>query len=146
MTNDEVVDGSFGAIDTTSLVAIQKVFFEEPLVDSAEFDDITNPRELIISLSDGVDSPGKFTIKWSINGNYSIHYSEAEVDFRFDHHPNPHSPMKHFHPPPDASREGAEESCIGVELDELVARGVLKAWRRWYESGGEVNPNEGDLP
>jgi len=146
MTNDERMDGSFGAVDTTSLVAIREVFFEEPLVDSAELDDITNPRELIISLSDGVDSLGKFTIKWSINGNYSIHYSEEDVDFRFDHHPNPHSPMKHFHPPPDASREGAEKSCIGVELDELVARGVLKAWRRWYESDGEENPNEGDLP
>jgi len=146
MTDDERVDARFGPTDTTSLEAIRKVFFEEPLVETVEFDDVTNPRKLTVYLSDGITSSGKFTVRSSTYGYYSIHYTEEGVEFRFDYHPNPHSPPKHFHPPPDASKEDAERSCIEVEVDELVARGVLKLWRRWYESDGTTDINEYDDP
>jgi|APHM01.1.fsa_nt_gi hypothetical protein len=146
MSEDGSVDESFGDIDTTSLEAIREVFYEEPLVESAGFDEITNPRKLNIEFSDGVTSSGTLTVRWSIRGYYSFHYSEEDIQFRFDHHDNPHSPKKHFHPPPSASTEGAEESCIEVEVDELVARAVLKLWRRWYESDGEIDSNKGEDP
>jgi len=140
-------DGRFGSTDTTSLEAFRDVFLEEPLVERAEFDDLTNPRELRVRLSDGVTSEGSFTVRWSARGYYSVHYSEEkDVQFRFDRHPNPHSPQKHFHPPPDASTQDAEPSCIEVETDELVARAVLKLWRRWYESDGDEYPNSGKKP
>jgi hypothetical protein len=34
----------------------------------------------------------------------------------------------------------------GVEVDEAVARAVLKPWRYWYDPGGENCPNEGTDP
>jgi len=142
---EEGVEG-FGPTDVTSLEAVREVFFEEPLVESAGFDDVANPRKLTVHLSDGVTSPGTFTVRWSVHGYYSMHYSEEGSEFRFDRHPNPHSPTEHFHPPPDASTERAERSCIRVEVDELVARAVLKLWRRWYGSDGDVSPNEAQDP
>ena len=150
MTDDvgeaEEDDRRFGSTDTTSLEAFRDVFLEEPLVEETEFDDSTNPRQLRVRLSDGVTSEGSFTVRWSIRGYYSVHYLEDGVEFRFDYHPNPHSPQKHFHPPPDASTEEAEKSCVEVETDELVSRAVLKLWRRWYESDGDVSPNGGKNP
>ncbi|MCH7660055.1 MAG: hypothetical protein IH933_05570 [Euryarchaeota archaeon] len=135
----------------------------EPFASEYSFDSSENPTTLSITLSDGFHGPERFDIRWSRRGYYSFHYREpdADLDFRFDRHPNPHndgcrpfpviadphrrspessdnrpyhSPEKHFHPPPDAARADAEPSCIEVELPDLVALAVVKAWRHGYES------------
>lgn len=65
---------------------------------------------------------------------YSFHYVDsADVNWRFDRHPNTHSPETHFHPPPDASTDDARPSCIEVEEVSLVTRAVHAMWRAAYE-------------
>lgn len=71
---------------------------------------------------------------WFRSGAYRFHYVDTEeVNWRFDRHPNTHSPAKHFHESPDAHSETAVASCITVEEPTLVARAVLNLWRRAYE-------------
>lgn len=129
---DETVPG-FGPIDVQSLQKIRYLFEEyEPLVEAAEFDDSLDPRVLHVELSEGFDHPGQFDVRWSTRNYYSYHYSEPRIDTRFDRHTNPHSPLEHFHPPPDAPRDGPA-SCIEVDKRELVTLAVIQCWRTAYE-------------
>lgn len=124
------IAGSFGPIDSTALSHIRTLFDDtEPLVEETEFDDPIAPTLLRVYLVDGFGSPGRFDIRWSEYDQYSIHYTETDLDCRFDFHPNPHSSNKHFHPPPDARSTAAVRSCIEVQRPELVALAVVQCWR-----------------
>jgi len=57
----------------------------------------------------------------------------AEVNWRFDRHPNTHSPETYFYPPSDAATATAEPSCIDVTEVSLVTRAVHALWRAAYE-------------
>lgn len=130
-----MADGNegFGPPDRVSLIAVRDTFERhEPLAETTTFDSALDPQLLSVELSAGFDEPGRFDVPWSVTDSYCFHYSEPDLDFRFDNHPNPHSPRKHFHPPPDAA--GAEPSCIEVELAERVTLAVLQCWRSAWEN------------
>ena len=62
----------------------------------------------------GSNPSGRFDIVWTERDCYNFHYIETDgVDFRFDRHPEPNVPQKHFHEPPDANTSVL--SCIEVE-------------------------------
>lgn len=123
----------FGPPDRASLIAVRDTFCRhEPLVESMAFDSPLDPQLFAVELSAGFDEPGRFDVRWSVTDSHCFHYSEPELDFRFDNHPNPHSPRKHFHPPPDA--ESAEPSCIEVELAERMTLAVIQCWRKAWEN------------
>lgn len=124
--------GDTGPIDYDALQRVRDLFLEhEPLVTHHDLGDRLDPQlELAISVDEGFgDSPrGRFDIVWTERDYYNFHYTEAGgIDFRFDRHPEPHAPEKHFHEPPSADRRVA--SCIEVEQVEIVTRAVLKCWR-----------------
>lgn len=141
--------GTFGPIDPDALHRIRDVFVRhEPLVETADVDSPVRPTTLSVTVTAGFDSPGRFDVRWSRHEFYSYHYQEPDdgIGFRFDRHPNPHSPEKHFHPPPDASREAAEPSCIEVELPDVVTLAVLEAWRHALDHGDVAFVNRLDDP
>lgn len=64
----------------------------------------------------GVRPAGLLDVQWSELDTYSVHYADDEdVNWRFDRHPNTHSPGKHVYPRPDASTSAAVASCLDVE-------------------------------
>lgn len=145
MSQDE--RSGFGPPDLPSLVAVRDTFERhEPLVDETAFDDSIDAQQLVVRLSAGFEEPGRFDVRWSATDCYSFHYAESGLDFRYDAHPNPHSPREHFHPPPDAASADAEESCIQVELPELVALAVIQLWRAAWEAGDQSLLNGGVNP
>jgi hypothetical protein len=97
----------------------------------------------VVEPLEGIEEAGRFEIRWSTTGSYGFHYEGADLSFRFDRHPNPHSPEKHVHLPPDATE--TERSCIAVERPELVTLAVLERLRAVVESGPSVL-NEGADP
>lgn len=127
----------FGPIDAGALREIRDLFVErEPMVETASLDDPLNPRTLSVELSDGVGtaSTARMDVRWSTTDNYGFHYADGEDrNFRFDRHPKPDAPTRHFHPPPDAPSEPVEASCITVTELPLVARAVLQRWRDAYD-------------
>lgn len=130
--------GRFGAPDVDALRRVRRRFeTHEPLVDRTAFDSTTNPTTLSVTLTDGIESSGRFDVRWSDRGFYGFHYHEptAGLACRFDRHTKPGTPEKHFHPPPDAPSSGAEPSCIAVELPDLVTLAVIHAWRFAYDGG-----------
>jgi hypothetical protein len=131
--------GEFGQISLPSLRRIRNLWIEfEPLVSDTGYDDPVDPTELFVALTDGLGNadPARIDVQWSELGNYSFHYvDDRDLNWRFDRHPNTHSPSKHFHPPPEAPTDGAEPSCIRVEEVSLVIRAVHAMWRAAYESG-----------
>ena len=137
MTNDRA--GEFGTIYLPALQRIRTLWMDlEPLVTETGYDDPVEPTELRIELTAGLGDAdsARFDIQWSDLNNYSFHYIDsADVNWRFDRHPNTHSPNRHFHPPPDARAADAESSCIHVGEVSLVTRAVHKLWRVAYESG-----------
>ncbi|MCU4741325.1 hypothetical protein OB955_23550 [Halobacteria archaeon AArc-m2/3/4] len=126
-----------GAPDVMTMRSIRDLFVrEEPLVETSQFDSVLDPQEIRVSFTDGIGDAEwcRVDITWYKSGAYRFHYvDERDVNWRFDNHPNPHSPTCHFHRPPDAPPETAEQSCIEVDEPRLVARAVLKLWRRAYE-------------
>lgn len=138
---EDDIDGErqegFGPVDPTALRTIRDLCLEhEPLVDSARLEDPLNPQKLVVELADGVGTAtaARFDVRWSLAGNYSFHYTdEAGRDFRFDCHPKPGAPSRHFHPPPDAPSTPVEPSCISVATVSLVTRAVLAQWRVAYD-------------
>ncbi len=136
MSGDEPTAG-FGSIYLPALQRIRTLWPEpEPLVDTASFDDMISPSELHVTLTDGLGTAetARFDIRWSERGMYSFHYVDTnDLNWRFDRHPNPHSPDAHFHPPPDASTDEAVPSCITVTEFSLVTRAVHAMWRAAYE-------------
>ncbi|WP_049901072.1 hypothetical protein [Halococcus agarilyticus] len=135
--------GEFGPISLPALRRIRNLWMDlEPLVSDTGYDDPIDPAELSIELADGLDDAdtARFDVQWSELDNYSFHYVDgAGVNWRFDRHPNTHSPEAHFHPPlgsspADTSTAAAEPSCIRVEEVSLVTRAVIVMWRAAYES------------
>lgn len=135
MSGEERIEG-FGPIYLPALQRIRTLWIKlEPLVKSASFDDIVSPTELHVTLTDGLGTAetARFDIRWSEREMYSFHYIDSnDINWRFDRHPNPHSPNAHFHPPPDASTDDAVSSCIGVTEVSLVTRAVHAMWREAY--------------
>lgn len=124
--------GDTGPIDYDALVKIREIFLNtEPLVSHHTLDDQLAPRpELKITVDGGFESSpsGRFDIVWTEKNYYHFHYLEQDgIEFRFDRHPEPNVPEKHFHEPPDAAIR--VPSCIEVEPPELVTRAVVKCWR-----------------
>lgn len=140
----------FGPIDAGALREIRDLFVElEPLVESATLDDPLNPQTLSIELDEGVGdaSTARFDVRWSLSGNYAAHYTdEMDRDFRFDCHPKPDAPARHFHPPSDASSRPVEPSCITVSELPLVTHAVVQRWRAAYESGTFDGVNDAENP
>jgi hypothetical protein len=131
--------GAIGPPDTAAMRIIRGQFRrDEPLVESTEFDSVLHPRALLIEFSDGIGSADhcRISVTWYRSGAYRFHYVDSEeINWRFDRHPNPHSPAKHFHEPPKGAGHTAVKSCIEVEKPRVVARAVHKLWRRGYEAG-----------
>lgn len=124
--------GNTGPVDYEALETIRDIFLkEEPLVSHTNLGGRLDPQpELNITLDEGFGpSPsGRFDIVWTEKDCYNFHYTGAEgIDLRFDRHPEPHAPEKHFQEPPNGS--STVSSCITVEPPELVTRAVVKCWR-----------------
>lgn len=141
---------AFGPIDAGALREIRDLFVElEPLVETASLDDPLNPQTLSVALSDGVGdaSAARLDLRWSVAGNYAAHYTDdRDRNFRFDCHPKPDAPTRHFHPPPDAPSRPVEPSCITVSEVTLVTRAVLHRWRDAYDRGTFEGVNEAKNP
>lgn len=139
VTRPEARPEGFGPIDAAALRDVRNLCVErEPLVETASLDDQLNPQTLSVALSDGVGnaSTARLDVRWSITGHYSFHYTdEGGRNFRFDCHPKPDAPTRHFHPPPNAPSDSIEQSCITVSELPLVTRAVLQRWRDAYERG-----------
>ena len=140
----------FGPIDAGALREIRDlVVNHEPLVEEALLDDALNPQTLLIELSDGVGaaSTARIDIRWSLTGNYAAHYTDNQgQNFRFDCHPKPEAPTRHFHPPPDAPRRPVEPSCITVREASLVTRAILQRWRHAYTNDTFEGLNDAQNP
>jgi hypothetical protein len=126
----------FGPIDAGALREIRDLFIEqEPLVQTATLDDPLNPQTLSVDLSDGVGdaATARIDIRWGLTGNYAAHYTDdRDRNFRFDCHPKPDAPRRHFHPPPAAPSRPVVPSCITVSEVGLVTRAILHRWRYAY--------------
>jgi hypothetical protein len=142
--------GVFGTIYLPALQRIRDLWLDfEPLVDATAYDDVVAPTELQISLSDGLGDAesARFDIQWSELEMYSFHYVDSEDgNWRFDRHPNPHSPEIHFHPSPDAATTAAEPSCIDVSEVSLVTHAVHMMWRAAYENDDIARLNSASNP
>jgi len=102
---------STGPPDRQTLRLLEKHFASDPLVTETVFEpDTHEPRLLRIRLD--VDRyPESVEIarldgRWFANGDFSIHYAEADPDgsaweCRWDRYPNDHNTRVHFHRPPD---------------------------------------------
>jgi len=126
-----------GSPDLKRLQTARTVATEyEPLVSEATFDSALDPQTLQLSVDAGIRTEtGRFDVTWTEKGYYKYHYTEGEaLDYRYDRHPRPDAPEKHFHEPPDASHD-AVPSCIEVEVVPLVTLAVLQLWRDTVESG-----------
>lgn len=136
MSNDDRA-GEFGPIYLPALQRVRDLWVElEPLVETTYYDDVVSPTELHVELADGIGTAdtARFDIQWSELDMYTFHYVDSEdQNWRFDRHPNTHSPEKHFHPPPDAATTAAELSCIEVTEVSLVTRAIHAGWRTAYE-------------
>lgn len=130
------LSGPVGPVEYAVLRQIRdQLSSEEPLVESAAFDDPVNPTELVVEFAAGLDSPGRLEITWWATGAYRFHYTEPDgVDFRFDRHPKESAPDAHFHPPPDAGC--AEPSFLAdVTRPQIATRAVVARWRRAIVEG-----------
>lgn len=154
MNGDEPDEGSrseaFGPIDAGALSEIRDLFVEaEPLVADTAVDDPLNPQTLSIELSDGIGgaTEARFDIRWSTSGHYAFHYTDGSgLNFRFDCHPKPEAPTRHFHPPPDAPSRPVEPLCVVVSELPLVTRAVLERWRDAYDRGTAAGLNDATDP
>jgi hypothetical protein len=138
----------FGPIDAGALREIRDLFVDhEPLVETASLDDPLNPQTLSVELSDGIGpaSTAQIDVRWSVTGNYAAHYTDdRDWNFRFDCHPKPNAPRRHFHPPPDAPTRPVEPPCITASAVGLVTQAILQRWRHAYthETFEEINNAE----
>lgn len=147
---DDGLSGAFGTVDPAALTVVRNLCHDqEPLVTESSYDDPFDPSTLRIHLSDGIGAAERtrFDIRFTDRSHYNVHHTnDADVDFRWDRHPNDHSPLAHFHPPPDAATVDAPASCIEVVEPGLVARAALQLWRRAYETGELRGLNEATNP
>ena len=142
--------GVFGPIDAGALREIRDLIVtQEPLVETASLDNPLNPQILSIELADGVGaaSTARIEIRWSLAGNYAAHYTDNQGrNFRFDCHPKPGAPTRHFHPPTDAPSRPVEPSCITVREAPLVTRAILQRWRYAYTNSTFEGINDAENP
>ncbi len=112
-----VDDGATPApIDRSVLERIQSRFVGSRMTESAELVGEGN-LHLRVELSREY-YPGEvsahFEIRWYRNDDFNVHYQEerqnTEWKCRWDRHPNTHNSRDHFHPPPTASRNDAEDA------------------------------------
>lgn len=138
MTDD--LSGSVGPVDYPILRQIRDLLLEEePLVESADFDDPVNPTELIVEFTAGLETPGRFEIAWWASGAYRFHYTEPSgVDVRFENHSKEGAPHAHFHPPPDAGQAQAS-FLIGVVQPQILTRAILRRWRHTIIESNELH-------
>lgn len=124
-------DGSpaFGGVDSEILDRISA-----HLARSARFDDIeTRPSyapNAVVAEYDLGYFPGRVTraylqIRWFETDDFNIHYSEQyrsgnSWECRWDRHPNDHNTREHFHPPPDVSTPGEDETYPDEWRDVLA--------------------------
>ena len=150
MEPDADIEGEVGPPDDTALDQIREEFRRlDGLVSEAGFDSLLDPTKLVIWLDDGIGDADwcRFDVRWYRMGYYNFHHTdEQEVDFRFDFHPKPDAPDKHFHEPPDAPSENPRQSCITVTEPKLVTRAVHHLWRRAYETASLDLLNQADNP
>jgi hypothetical protein len=151
-TADDTDDHSevFGPIDASALREIRDLFVDrEPLVETASLDDPLNPQTLSVALADGIGdaASARFDVRWSLFNKYAFHYTDAlGRDLRFDRHPKPDAPARHFHLPPTAASRPVEPSCITVTEASLVTRAVVQLWRDAYERGSLDGINDAEDP
>lgn len=147
--SEDELEGDIGTPDVDVMTDIRDLFLdEEPLVDAYSWNDPIHKRELHIHFSEGIGADwSRLDVTWYTSGAYKFHYvDEHGQNWRFDSHPNDHSDEKHFHEPPNANSRAAVSSCIQVEEPGLVARAVMKLWRRGVVTGAfdelntEANP------
>ncbi|MDZ7730698.1 MAG: hypothetical protein U5K37_06915 [Natrialbaceae archaeon] len=146
---DEELTGDIGRPDVDVMMDIRDLFLEEePLMVSYSWNDPIAKRELHILLSEGIDANwSRLDVTWYTTGAYTFHHvDENDQNWRFDRHPNTHSSEKHFHEPPAADSRSATPSCIEVEEPGLVARAVLKMWRRAVVAGSVAELNTARNP
>jgi len=135
---EEELDGDIGSPDVDVMTDVRDLFLaEEPLVEDYYWNDPIYKRELHIHFSEGIDADwSRLDVTWYTSGAYKFHYvDENGHNWRFDRHPNDHSEERHFHEPPDAASSTAVKSCIRVDEPGLVARAVMKLWRRAVVTG-----------
>jgi hypothetical protein len=144
------IEGDVGPIDDVALDQIRSVFTRiDGLVESAGFDSRLDPTKLEIRLADGIGAATwcRFDVRWFQRGYYSFHHTdERDVDFRYDYHPKPDAPERHFHRPPEAGSDDVERSCITATDPMIVARAVHSLWRRAYESNSLSHLNTAENP
>ena len=140
-----------GAIDGDVLVTIRDAFIRQAPLATATVDDIVTPSVLMVELPAGLqgESTGRFDIQWTTGGDYTFHYTEEDLEFRWGHHPHGGDYAvqgdAHFHPPPNASSHPSdvEPSCFTVHRPTLVTRGVVKNWHAASHDGiDELNRPE----
>ena len=150
MEPDADIEGEVGPLDDAALEQIREEFTRlDGLVSEAGFDSLLDPTKLVIRLDDGIGDADwcRFDVRWYRMGYYNFHRTdEQDVDFRFDFHPKPDAPDKHFHEPPDAQSASPSRSCITVTEPKLVTRAVHHLWRRAYEMDSPELLNEADNP
>lgn len=136
----EDISGPTGPVNLPVLEQIRDLLLdEEPLVETARFDDPVNPTELIVCLSVGRDSSSRLEITWWTGGAYRFHYTEpGGIDLRFDNHPKDGAPDVHFHPPPNAG-EAKPSFLAGVTQPQIVTRAILSRWRKAIVEGQELS-------
>lgn len=132
--------GDVGPVDVIALEQLCTVFASaDGLVDASEtgiLPSLLDPTHLQVRYSDGIGAAdwARLEIRWSAKGYYNVHHVDSEgVYFRFDYHPKPDAPERHFHPPPDAPTHDVEPSCIIVSEPQRVGRAVHMLWRRAYD-------------
>jgi hypothetical protein len=116
MEPDTDIEGEVGPLDETALEQIRDEFtMLDGLVIEAGFDSLLDPTKLVVQFDDGIGDADscRFDVRWYQTGYYNFHHiDEQDVNFRFDYHPKPEAPNKHFHNPPDAPSEHPQRSCI----------------------------------
>jgi hypothetical protein len=144
------IHAAVGPLEEAALGQIRDEFTQlDGLVEGAGFDSLLDPRTLVVRLDDGIGAATwcRFDIRWYQTGHYSFHHTDdQDIDFRFDFHPKPDAPDRHFHEPPDAPSENSQRSCITVTEPKLVARAVHSLWRRAYETDSLELLNEAHNP
>jgi hypothetical protein len=150
MDPDADIEGEVGPLDDTALEQIREEFTKlDGLVSEAGVDSLLDPTKLVVRFDDGIGDADwcRFDVRWYRMGHYNFHHTdEQEVDFRFDFHPKPDAPDKHFHEPPDARSENPPRSCISVTEPKLVTRAVHHLWRRAYQTDSLELLNDADNP
>jgi hypothetical protein len=145
MVGETDIEGDVGPIDDVALAEVRSVFEGvDTLVETTGFDSRLDPTKLQIHLVDGIGDATwcRFDVRWFQNSYYSFHHvDEAGVNVRYDYHPKPGAPDKHFHRPPDADSEDVERSCISTTEPVLVSRAVHSPWRRAYDTSSLAHLN-----